>query len=156
MSEEEIIRLYQSLLQQGNQVAEPAGTLATPELNRHFNHFQHHYQANAGLRQLLDYLAAYPQTNAKAVSQTLDCLPGTLSKRLHHLMKHGIVQEMINPDNKREHWYQLTPMGQQFYTTMIQQLQLRFDQQADQLSQFSDREQQTIYHFLKAMQQINE
>lgn len=151
MKSTDIAQLYEQLLAEQRRIRIDSDEFDSHEARKQFAHFQQHYQDNEFFRNLFNYVAKHPQTNAKSMAEALNCLPGTLSKRLHHLMTHDLITESINSENKREHFYELSERGKRLFEIVNIQLKGRRQRELEIINQFSPDQQTTIYEFLSKM-----
>ncbi|GKT04383.1 MarR family winged helix-turn-helix transcriptional regulator [Furfurilactobacillus sp. WILCCON 0119] len=129
------------------------------EENRHVMHDMQHWSEhvnhhfNGPMRDVLETIQAHPNINARTISETLDILPGTLSKYLKRLISRHLVAEQTNPENRREKFYSLTDAGTWLLTVAHGVQEDDQQNQDDVFEQFNDAEQDVIIRFLTAMQE---
>lgn len=105
---------------------------------------------------ILSYIEAHPNTTAKQISDQLNVLPGTLSKKLTVLVRRQLVTHYPDDQDARSKHYQLTGSGQQIARVQNQLLQLKNDLLKQHLSRFSKTDLQTIETFLRVMNDAEE
>lgn len=101
---------------------------------------------------VFNFLANHPEANAKEISQQLNILPGTLSKCIHKLIQHNLVNERVNEVSHREKFYTLTPKGQHYIDEINNYQQSSENRDLEIIDTFSQSEKNTIYKFLLAIQ----
>lgn len=97
---------------------------------------------------ILSYLQRHPNATAKAISEELQVLRGTLSKRLFFLIQRHLIIVNTNPKDGRSKCYLLTEPGYKLAQSHNNLLQQKNRQLESCLQNFSTQQLQTINIFL--------
>ncbi|MCH4170800.1 MAG: MarR family winged helix-turn-helix transcriptional regulator [Lactobacillus sp.] len=98
---------------------------------------------------ILSYLAAHPNVLAKAISNDLKILRGTLSKQLAQLERRKMVTHYKDSSDARGNHYTLTPLGSAIAQTHNQLLAMKNQTLKAHLKEFTPENLQIIARFLQ-------
>jgi DNA-binding MarR family transcriptional regulator len=86
--------------------------------------------------------------NVTKLSKTLHVTRGAISKTIKKLIEDGAIEKYQKPENKKEIYYKLTPVGKNIYFELEKMHSNRIERDREYFSQLSDIEKDQLIKIL--------
>ena len=88
------------------------------------------------------------KTNGTFIAKSLNITKGGVSKAAAKLLQKGMIDDMRQPDNRKEVYYVLTELGREVYLAHAHMHEKSQDDLRDVLDKYSENELDTVSKFL--------
>ncbi|SHI90292.1 MarR family winged helix-turn-helix transcriptional regulator [Propionispora hippei] len=97
---------------------------------------------------VLDCMERHAGLNTTAIAKQMNMTKGGISKIAAKLIKKDLIEVRRLPDNQKEIYYNLTPLGKQAFGLHARLHRIARDQFTNQFGQYSPAELQTVKRFI--------